>query len=403
MKILLLCPKFPFDINKNFDIPLDPYGGWIDGLLSELQNYKDIDISCIVLNENISYNPKIINNITYYYINYHDEQLKSIFSSFDVYHIFGIEHKYVKSIEQYLDYSKTLLYIAGLQNENIKVYLAKYNQFYKNYNPFLTLCLQLQKMLLKEVVKQEKQVLEKGVYVTGRTNWDRNAVNCINSNLKYYCCNESLRSNFYKCDKWNYDNCSKHSIYMTQGAYPIKGTHVAIHIIKKVKEKYPNVKCYISGEDLVKSNSFMTKMHSSYAYMIKKMIKDNKLENNLIFIGPKNESEVIKQLQNANVFLSTSIIENSCNSLQEAMLVGTPCVSSKVGGLESIAKNNEVLFYDFENVDQAANNIIKLFENRDECEKLSKKAIKRIEVLADKKTNAKVMYDIYIDIYKNKK
>ena len=401
MKVLILCPKFPFDVNKYFDIPLDPYGGWIDGLLSELLNYKDLEISCLVLNGSISHSPIIIDNIKYFYINYKDTQLKRIFASFDIYHIFGIEHEYLKSIEKYIDYKKTLLYIAGLQSECRKVYLARYNDFYKNYNPLLTLNLWLQKYLIKDIAKQEINIINNGYYITGRTNWDKEIVKSINPNLKYYHCNESLRSGFYNCSKWNYKKCEKHTVYMTQGAYTIKGTHVAIHIIKKVKEKYPNVKCYISGEDLVNSNSLMTRLHSSYAYMIKKMIKENKLENNFIFIGPKDEDGVIEQLQNANVFLSSSIIENSCNSLQEAMLVGTPCVSSRVGGLESIANNGEVLFYDFDNVDNAANNIIMLFENQNECERMSKNSIKRIEMIADRRNNAKTMHDIYVDIYDN--
>ena len=405
MKVLLICPKFPFDINKYFNLPVEPYGGWIDGMLSELINYKDIEISYLVFNSEKTYDTQSVNGINYLYINHNDNNtIKEITNDYDVYHIFGIEHHYINYIKDYLDYKKTLLYIAGLQIEYSRVYYANYQKYYNNYNPLLKLCLFIQKSITIKQSKLERIVLEKGVNVTGRTSWDKEAVLRINPNLHYYHCNESLRSKFYTARKWNYETCNKHTIYITQGAYPIKGTHVAINIINKIKEKYPDVVCYISGENLLTANSIMTKFHSSYAYMISKMIKDLNLENNIIFIGPKNEEDVIKELQKANVFLSASVIENSCNSLQEAMLVGVPCVSSKVGGLSSIAEDNiDVLFYDFDDVDKAASNIIRIFEDKELCYSLSNNSIKKIEYFANRKSNAKQMYNIYLDIYNNNK
>lgn len=39
---------------------------------------------------------------------------------------------------------------------------------------------------------------------------------------------------------------------------------------------------------------------------------------------------------NANMFLLPSAIENSPNALGEAQMLGVPCVSSRVGGVEDM-------------------------------------------------------------------
>ena len=43
----------------------------------------------------------------------------------------------------------------------------------------------------------------------------------------------------------------------------------------------------------------------------------------------------------SNVFVSPSTIENSPNSLGEAMLLGIPCISSDVGGVKNLLKHEE--------------------------------------------------------------
>ena len=92
MKVLLICPKFPFDINKYFNLPVEPYGGWIDGMLSELINYKDIEISYLVFNSEKTYDTQSVNGINYLYINHNDNNTnKKITNDYDVYHIFGID------------------------------------------------------------------------------------------------------------------------------------------------------------------------------------------------------------------------------------------------------------------------------------------------------------------------
>lgn len=397
MKVLIIGPKLPTIAIKEIGLPTNPFGGWIDGLLSNLSKYKDLQIHYLTINKN---NDKtiLIDNIYFHYTN----NLHRIFEiDFDVVHIFGIEHSYLKKIYNYLDYDKTLLYIAGLQFVYEQKYYANFFNYYNTYNPLLFLGMWLQKEIMKKGGTIEKYLLKKGKYVTGRTFWDKKYALQINPQLKYYKCNESLRFEFYNAEKWNINEINKHSIFVTQAAYSIKAAHIIIEIVRKLKNKYPDIICNIAGENILESTSMLTKMKSSYAYAIKSSIKKYSLENNIKYVGFANANQVISYLKHSNCYLSSAVIENSCNSLQEAMLLGTPCVSSKVGGLESIAKDGEnVLFYDFDDIEKAVENISRIFDDEELCLKLSHNSINHIEKLADPKVNADTMHNIYIDIYR---
>ena len=61
-----------------------------------------------------------------------------------------------------------------------------------------------------------------------------------------------------------------------------------------------------------------------------------------------SEQQMLDYLLKSNVFVQTSSIENSTNSLGEAMLIGMPCVASNVGGTSDMLKDkNEGYLYPF--------------------------------------------------------
>ena len=72
-----------------------------------------------------------------------------------------------------------------------------------------------------------------------------------------------------------------------------------------------------------------------------KKIKKYHLQNKVIFTGPLNESKMRQRYLDAHVFVSPSLIENSPNSLGEAMILGVPSISSYVGGVPDMIKDKK--------------------------------------------------------------
>ena len=102
------------------------------------------------------------------------------------------------------------------------------------------------------------------------------------------------------------------------------------------------------------------------------------------------------RLLKSNVFVQASSIENSPNSLGEAMLLGVPCIASNVGGTSTMLKDKEDGFlYPFGDYALLAYYIDQVFKNNDYALKFSKNSQKHANITHNKKTNENCMIEIY--------
>ena len=70
-------------------------------------------------------------------------------------------------------------------------------------------------------------------------------------------------------------------------------------------------------------------------------MREGDLEGQVQFVGKKDESQMCQYYQQANVFVMPSVIENSPNSLCEALMTGVPVVAANVGGISSIIRHGK--------------------------------------------------------------
>lgn len=250
----------------------------------------------------------------------------------------------------------------------------------------------------KKYVKRgisEQEVLSSVNNVIGRTCWDKACTKLINPDIVYYECNEILRSVFFE-GTWSWDMCEKYTIFLSQGSKPIKGIHKVIETLALVKKRYPNVKLRVSGNKLITDKSKLTNTYAKYVW---KMIEQNKLQDNVEFLGILNAEQVRNELLNCQVFVCPSSIENSPNSLGEAMLLGVPCISADVGGVSSMLQHKkEGFLYPFSETYSLAYYIEELFENRRLAEKFSCNAQNKAKKVHDPYINVKRTLEIYKDI-----
>lgn len=244
----------------------------------------------------------------------------------------------------------------------------------------------------------EYSIIKNNKYFIGRTIWDKAQVLEINKHAYYFHGEELLRSKFYK-NEWKFEFCNKYQIFISSSAYPIKGFHVLLKAVALLKDKYPEIKVVapLSNLDLSSSKIKDYLIRDDYHNYVKSLVYELSLTNNLKLCGRLSEEEMVDQYREAHIFVMPSFIENSPNSLGEAMMIGTPTIVSPVGGIPSIVKDElSTLFFSVGDHATLALQIDRIFEDHELSQKLSINA----------KNIAKLRHDLnkstieYIENYK---
>ena len=213
-------------------------------------------------------------------------------------------------------------------------------------------------------------------------------------------CNESLRNEFYISDKWKYGACTKHSIFLSQAGTPIKGLHKVLEALQFLKDEFPDISIRIGGKNIIENNSLKDRIRmGGYGKYIKSLLHKYNLFDYVKFLGPLEAEAMIREYQNAHVFICPSSIENSPNSVGEAQIIGTPVIASYVGGTPDMVTHKQTsLLYRFEEVEMLANYIREVFTNHELTDHLSKNAIDAAEKRHDRLTNLNRLIEIYNSI-----
>ncbi len=361
-----------------------------------------------------------------------EESLRCIFDAVrpDVIHCFGTEYAHTLAMcRAFPQKSKILIGIQGL----CAVYA---NTYFANLPKQVIKTVTLRDLLKKDsIMQQYEKFVQRGRMeteavriagnITGRTAWDRHYTKEWNPDANYFVMNETLRSNFYQ-GKWDKNACIPYSIFLSQGDYPIKGLHYMLLALPEIRKKYPQAKVYVAGNSIVKFGTLKDKLKiSAYGKYISTIMKKAKLEGAVEFLGRLNAEQMKERYLKSHLFVCCSTIENSPNSLGEAMLLGMPCVSADVGGIESIFNDGEdgILYRGYRSTKNSFDNtcdvmnaeaetaenaaarlakaVIEMWDNEEKMEFYCKNARKHASKTHDREENYKKMTEIYAEIAAN--
>lgn len=242
----------------------------------------------------------------------------------------------------------------------------------------------------------EKRIYENNKYFIGRTNWDRSQLKALNPNAQYFHGEELLRNSFYQV-QWDIKTCRRESIFFSSAAYSVKGLHVLLKAIILLKTKYPNIVVNVPLSQIKNKLTLRECLFGEdYTIYLGYLIRKFKLENNVNFFNRLSAKEMAEQYQSNHIFILASFIENSPNSLGEAMLVGCPTIASFVGGIGSIVKDEEsTLFFPSDDSNLLAYQIDRIFS----CDELALKLSANAKKIAEKRHDLKSVSSQYQNIY----
>ena len=323
----------------------------------------------------------------------------------DVIHVFGTEYPHTLAMMRVQEWKKrAVVHLQGVMQSCAEEYLAKLpdevttdatlRDVLKNDN------LLRQKEKYEQRADNEEQALILADNACGRTDFDRAFFAEVHPDASYYSLNETLRPCFYE-GSWDPDACTAHSIFVSQGNIPLKGVHVMIEALALLKDKYPDVSLKVAGENIVNAGPVAALKRSSYGEYLKALIKSHALDDRVRFMGQLDAGQMKELYLSSEVFVMPSFIENSPNSLGEAMLLGMPCIATQVGGIPSMASEEEVCFVSSGDPQALAQAIDGLFSDRDRALKLAAAARKRAALTYDREANYKMLKWMYESIIKD--
>ncbi len=425
---------------KRKGLPWSDREGWLSGAYEKLKDDKKSGVTLgICFPADIGEKPVVLDNVSFYgftenlntpeiYDESLETQIKKIIDDFkpDIIHVFGAEFPHsLAAIRAFNRPERTLLGIQGVCSEIAKVYMAELPKDVRTATTFRD------RYKDDSLIRQQEKYAKRGEHeieaiklvghVTGRTDFDRNISFQINPNAVYHKMNETMRGTFYK-GAWRSVNTVTHSIFLSQGDYPLKGFHFMLEAMPEILKEFPDAKLYVAGNSVIgkirrktvtvpdeqkdasgKSRYPLAIRISAYGKYLKKLIRKNRLGGKVIMLGKLSAEQMKEQLLKSNVFVCPSILENSPNSMAEAMLLGVPVVASQAGGIPSmLEKDVDGLLFENGNPQALAKCINQMFREPVIAAVYGDNAKKHAMITHDPETNYKELLAIYSEIMQNR-
>ena len=367
MKILWVCNIMLPVVAEHLGVEGSNKEGWLSGLCSVIlmrqrENKIDLHVAFPVEKRMDGYTEEIVTKAGrlhcygfYEDVNHAERydkrlevRLRRIIDTVqpDVIHCFGTEYAHTLAVVRCApEPKKVLVGIQGVCSKIAQAYMADLPekiQKSKTFRDILkrdSMLRQQQKFVIRG--QREKEMLQDAANVTGRTEFDRIYVTQYNPGTQYFSMNETLRTCFYE-GEWKPEKCEPHSIFLSQGDYPLKGLHYMLLAAARLRQKYPDLKIYVAGNSIVKYKTLTEKIKiSAYGKYLRSLMEEYALRDCVQFLGRLTAAEMKAQYLKSNLFVCCSSNENSPNSLGEAMILGVPCVAAAVGGIPSLFEDGK--------------------------------------------------------------
>ncbi|WP_130836246.1 glycosyltransferase family 4 protein [Lachnoclostridium sp. Marseille-P6806] len=439
MRILWLCNIMLPAFAKAEGLPYSCREGWLSGSFERLRReqkvYREngeqdallnIDLGvCFPVPETLGDCRRELEGVVFYgfqenleHPEVYDRSLELRFAGIladfrpDIVHIFGTEFPHTLAmVRAFRNPTRTLIGIQGMCGSIAERYMADLPYRVQRGATFRDRVrrdsLREQQHKFRVRARMEEQALAHTAHITGRTGFDRAAAGEINPDAVYHMMNETLRNDFYS-GEWDPAHIEPHSIFLSQGDYPLKGFHYMLEAMPSILRAFPDAKLYVSGNSIIggvggrlreKKRVPLPLRITAYGRYLRKLIRKNRLGGHVIMLGRLDAQQMKEQFLRSHVFVCASIMENSPNSLCEAMLLGVPCVAAKVGGVPDLLSDGEDgILFPGGKYDELAEGVKALFYDDELARTLGTHARRTAQVTHNPDTNFKRLLSIYRSI-----
>ncbi len=225
---------------------------------------------------------------------------------------------------------------------------------------------------------REEEMIRGHRFVDVQSSWVASHVKAVNPDAHLFPIDLALRQPFYDADGWQ--SPGRPTVFcMASYSSPFKGLHVAIRALGLLKKRIPDVRLRIAG-----AHQRPGIRQDGYIRWVNRMIRQLGLTDAIEWLGPLGTEQIVAELKKASAVVIPTFIENCCTAMQEAMAIGTPTVVSYVGGLPSLAKDEDSsLFFPPGDETMCAYQLERLLTDRDLALRVSRESRKIAAVRND--------------------
>lgn len=325
--------------------------GWIGSLIKGMSTYNNVDIGVSFFGKVDKPLKRKVNGTTFY-VNPEPQQSKfgiicSLFTNKysydkirldltekviddfkpDIIQVFGSEDCFGLITRR--TNIPVVIHLQGIINPIFNAFLPQA----MNWNEFPNIAMNIRHRLLRlfdknrwvYYKKREIEIFKINKYFIGRTHWDKMLTQTFNREAAYFECWEILRDCFYDNEALKISP-KKLTLTSTISNVSYKGYDVILKTAEVLKKFY-NIEFEWHVFGGINSQFFEKKYNISSK------------ENNIVLRGVASPETIKDQILRSTAFVHLSYIDNSSNSVSEAMILGCPVVTTHVGGLASLIEN----------------------------------------------------------------
>ena len=251
------------------------------------------------------------------------------------------------------------------------------------------------------LARSEAALLGTARHVTGRTGFDRRAVERLAPRARYYPCNETLRPLFYEGPLWQPRDFGRGPVVLlSQGNYPLKNLHTVLQAMPAILQRWPDARLRIAGWPPLDKGPLLRPLIARlfpYQRYCRRLAEALGVASHIRYTGPLDAAAMRQAYLDADLFLLPSSSENSPNSLGEAMLLGLPCVASRAGGIPDMLTDGTEgrLYGQALDADGLARTVTAVLSAQDSGAALGQAARRRALHTHDPAANADALCGIY--------
>jgi glycosyltransferase involved in cell wall biosynthesis len=178
---------------------------------------------------------------------------------------------------------------------------------------------------LKVQASIERKVIRQVKYFASRTEWANCFVRNLNSRAIIYDAPEAINEAFFKTPEGQ----SRKNILIVGSVIQRKGIEEAIDAMRIIVAAFPSCRLLVIG-----------RAEPQFLERLKERARTVGVERNVEWLGFKETEELAVLYAASAILIHPSYIDNSPNSVAEAMASGLAIVASDVGGIPSMIGNN---------------------------------------------------------------